>query len=604
MGASPATPNVRTAAQAADQPRASGSGRSIYLTTLPFRDEIGDTAFEMDIARWSSLGGEGAPFERRKRLLERLASAQTDNRQKARWDYARFLVSTDRALEGAAVLDAMAEDEPLLEEVAAFQGVRAIARITSRRYAEGITALSVPALTDSAEACLWRSYAHALSGNPQAALLSWPCAIPAANRETPESRLRFALPIVEAAHAVGRHDLANDTLKKLSRSNLRANYWRGVYAFQRGENDLGRKLLTKVRDAGFSLLSSRAELAMVNAEHAAGVIKTQEAIQRLDKMRFTWRGGPFEASLLRSLSHLEESHGNLRGALAASAPLIRYMDIGRLTSAEIHRAQQMIARSLDPASKLSLADQAGIYWDYRDLAPQGLDGDEIIRRLASKMAAEGLHKRAADLLERQIEARLDDAAPAVAVRAAQLRLLAGQPDKALKVLEATNEGAIAADIRQQRQVLYLYSLLSLGRGGEAMAILDGNAEQLSSDMRAELYWQGKEWAKYMALNGPLIAARGAALNNEVRAMIVRQAIAASIGGYEAELGRLRTLYSSHFDGQDSYLGPAFRLLTGASRIDEEALTKAMVDVEKAAPANVVLGWVTALSDSKPSQKAG
>lgn len=568
-----------------------------YLDVSPLRDQLGSVTAESNTYSWVLLGGQGSISDRRKRLLGALARATPGERQKARYDYARFLVITGRAIEGSAVLDAMAEDEPALADNGAFQTVRAIARIRAGRFSEGLDALGIPALVSDSDACLWRSYAHANSDNPQAAILNWPCAISAVNRKDGHERFVFALAIVRAAYITGNDALAEDILPRLSKLDPEADFWRGMFAFKRGENDLGTKLLSKVRDSGNTILASRAELELTNAQQRLGVISTKTAIDRLDKLRFAWRGGPFERDLLIALSRDEEKQGNLRGAIAASAPLIRYFDLGSLTSAEIARGQRLVQAAFDPASRLSLSDQAGIYWDYRDLAPQGADGDDLIRQLAEKLAAAGLHQRAADLLQRQIEARLTDAAPAVAVRVAEWRLLAAQPDKALQILQDTNDGVIAADVRQQRGLLFVYSLLALNRGAEAIALLDGNSAGLSDKIRAELYWQGREWAKFMGLNGRLVGEQGNELNNDVRAMIVRQAMAASIAHDQAELNRLGMRYRDQFAGKDSYLGPAFQLLTSGTPVDPASMQEAMADIDKAAPADPALAWVAALSQT-------
>src|SRR3546814_10505393 len=88
---------------------------------------------------------------------------------------------------------------------------------------------------------------------------------------------------------------------------------------------------------------------------------------------------------------------------------------------------------------MPLTARAGLYWDYRDLAAQGAGGDAMVRSLAEQIAAAGLYGRAADLLDHQIENRLSDGArDVVAIRAAQLHLLAGQPQRALDILRKTS----------------------------------------------------------------------------------------------------------------------------------------------------------------------
>lgn len=568
-----------------------------FLETQPLRDELRSVEEEVNRGSWVSIGGSDDPSHRRHVLLKKLASAQPDQRQRARWDYARYLISVSMPSEANGVLTAMAEDEPELATIPAFQAVRALAYSDAGRFEEAVEALNVAGTEQDSHFCLFRSYAYAKQADWTAALVNWPCAIPAANRLSPQQRIDYALPIVRSAWALKHDDLARNILSKLSNRYPEVSFWKGMYAFRDGQIDLGTKFLSNVRDRSHGIFSTRAELELVRALHAAGKLKTNDAIARLEALKYSWRGTVVERDLLLTLARLEDSGGNLHAALGYTAPLVRYPQLMGATSSNIRLAQGYMSAALAPTSRLSLNEQAAIYWDYRDLAPQGLDGDAIIRNLAAKMAAQGLTTRAADLLERQIRDRLNDAAPVVAVQVARWRLLSGQPEKAIAILDDTNDGLIPSDIKRERQIAYLYALLAMKKGEEAMALLDGEAAALPTPVKAELYWQGKEWRHFIANNRALFAGRPID-NLETRGMIVRQAIAASTIHDETELQRLAAAYGPQFASKDSPLGSAFRMLTGAAPVDPDNLKLAMADIDKASPQNLSLGWVSALSSTR------
>lgn len=577
---------------------ASAEQSSPFLKPMPLRSELYNISAHLNIPSWSSLGGQGTFHDRKAVLLSKLAAANPRTRQKARWDYARFLISEDLPIEGVAVLTAMKEDEDLLNENPTFRAAYGIGLIKAGRLQQGLDALAAPQLLSFPEACLWRSYAHANLNNAKASMLSWSCAAEALGKRSDLDIINMALPIVRAAHIAGDHHIGAIILKRMPRDNHEAIYWRGIYALNNGELDLAQKHLTFVRDNNERLMGHRAELALVQALHKANKIKTKDAIERLDKLRFSWRGGFFEKDLLKTLSAYHEAEGHIRNALAATATRVRYLDLGDQTSQEITRAHYLMGLALSEEADLSLSKQAGIYWDYRDLAPQGLSGDNIIRQLADRIADEGLHSRAADLLERQIDRRLVDADSTVAAKVAMWRLIAGEPQKALDILEQTDRGVLATDLRQRRQLLTIYSLLALHRGDEAVALIDQNAEKLPDRLRAELYWQGKEYPKYVRLNSRLIAASSGAEKQDRLAMIIRQAIAANISGNTAEVERIANQYQSEFTPPNTPYASAYALLTGDEPIGPEGIEKAMADVEKAAPTNAILGWITALSATK------
>src|SRR3546814_18232694 len=93
----------------------------------------------------------------------------------------------------------------------------------------------------------------------------------------------------------------------------------------------------------------------------------------------------------------------------------------------------------------------------------------MVRSLAEQIAAAGLYGRAADLLDHQIENRLSDGArDVVAIRAAQLHLLAGQPQRALDILRKTSAVVSGNADPRQRSQLTAFALLALGRSAEAL----------------------------------------------------------------------------------------------------------------------------------------
>ena len=64
-------------------------------------------------------------------------------------------------------------------------------------------------------------------------------------------------------------------------------------------------------------------------------------------------------------------------------------------------------------------DALSLFYDFRDLTPVGRRGDEMIRKLADRLVSVDLLDQAAELLQHQVDNRLQGAARAqVAVRLA------------------------------------------------------------------------------------------------------------------------------------------------------------------------------------------
>ena len=86
-------------------------------------------------------------------------------------------------------------------------------------------------------------------------------------------------------------------------------------------------------------------------------------------------------------------------------------------------------------------DALALFYDFRELTPIGSRGDEMIRRLADRLVSVDLLDQAADLLQYQVDHRLQGAARAqVATRLAVIYLMDRKADRALPTLRATRIG--------------------------------------------------------------------------------------------------------------------------------------------------------------------
>ena len=96
-------------------------------------------------------------------------------------------------------------------------------------------------------------------------------------------------------------------------------------------------------------------------------------------------------------------------------------------------------------------DALGMFYEFRELTPIGRRGDEMIRRLAERLVAVDLLDQAAELLQYQVDKRLEGSARAqVAARLAMVYLANRKPSIALTSLHATRIADLSGELRQQR----------------------------------------------------------------------------------------------------------------------------------------------------------
>src|SRR5258705_3009099 len=99
-------------------------------------------------------------------------------------------------------------------------------------------------------------------------------------------------------------------------------------------------------------------------------------------------------------------------------------------------------------------DALAMFYEFRELTPIGRRGDEMIRRLADRLAAIDLLDQAAELLQYQVDKRLEGAARAqVAARLAMVYLTNRKPDRPIASPRLTRMADLSGELRPQRLLL-------------------------------------------------------------------------------------------------------------------------------------------------------
>ena len=535
--------------------------------------------------------------------LAHLGSAAPDERQSARWDYARAALASGSVPEALGALDTMLLDEPDIALVAAFALLRGQALVTLHRSAEALSALSLPQLLVDPEACAWRTraLAEARAAAPLGAQLA--CAIPALNARRPADRLPFLLPAADLASDSARPDLALRWLSAVPGHDPGAELVRARAYLALGQAAVAAIHFAAVATARDPAIRAAAELGSIRAGLAAHNLVPATAAKRLDALVFSWRGDRSEDEALWTRWDLARANDDTSAALKAGATLIRYRPIGPRLPGLMQQVQAILADLLSATSRLPLTQSAGLYWDYRDCSPGGSEGDALVVRLADRLQEAGLYARAADLLDHQLRERARDLAQGpLSVRVATLHILAGHPEKALAALRDTNGTLFPETMLHDRQRTEAVALHQLGRASEAMAVLENVPG--GPGLLAEFLWHDRDWTGFAAVTGASLPGgaalpAGGRLGELGQAMILRQAIALGMTNQEAKLAALRARYADTFAGLPT--AAAFDQLTRpAATIDPAKFTAAMVAIPAISPA----GAIADLLEAAPPRKRG
>lgn len=498
-----------------------------------------------------------------------IARSTAETRQAARWKLASALLAARRGAEALGVLETMQRDDPALELVPAWRLAMGKANVLVNREAAALAWFNAPELMAEPDACAWRIRAGAvITGQDGSTLLK--CAVPAILAHHGAERETFMLDAATGLMRSGHHDRALRFLAALRDNSSSANLQRGIALLATGQYEPGKLRLERVMLSGTPAERAAAEFALIREGLTRAKIKPGEAVKRIDALTFRWRGGEVERAALDLKWQIADRARDPVLGLVASATLFRHFDLGAQTGTTLTRIQDGLqALVTDP--KRPIAQAAGLFWEYRDLAPTGAPGDLLVSTLADRLSAAGLHVRAAELLQHQMQNRaIDIAKGPLSVRIARLYLLADKPDQVLVAMRRSDGPDYPESIAEERRRMQVIATWRAGRRADALAMLD----QIKSaeDLRAEMLWQARDWKRFVEANRPILApGRNGA--------VLRQAVALVMLGDEPALAALRKRYLPAMRGTKA--GEALGALASPSgAVNPAALDAAMAGVSE------------------------
>ena len=242
--------------------------------------------------------------------------------------------------------------------------------------------------------------------------------------------------------------------------------------------------------------ATEAQLHDIALRQKRNEIKPEDALRDLETLSVMWRGDRLEVQTLKMLMALYIDTGRYAEALAASRTATR-LEPDSAVSRQIQDDAAALFAQLFLSTKgdnLPPVDALAMFYDFRDLTPIGRRGDEMIRRLADRLVAFDLLDQAGELLQYQIDHRLEGAARAqVAARLAMVYLMNRKPDRAIAALRTTRIADLAGELRQQRLLLEARAQSDVGRRDLALDIISNLAGREAIRLRSDIYWASRRW---------------------------------------------------------------------------------------------------------------
>jgi hypothetical protein len=193
-----------------------------------------------------------------------------------------------------------------------------------------------------------------------------------------------------------------------------------------------------------------------------------------------------------------------------------------------------------------------MFYEYRELTPIGRRGDEMIRRLADRLVAVDLLDQASELLQYQIDRRLEGAARAqVAARLAMVYLTSRKPDRAISALRTTRIADLSGELRQQRLLLEARAQSDVGRHDLALDIITNIIGREAIRLRSDIYWAARRWREASEQIELYYADRWRdfkPLNPAEKSDIIRAVVGYSLAEDAIGLARFREKYAPLMSG--------------------------------------------------------
>jgi tetratricopeptide (TPR) repeat protein len=523
--------------------------------------------------------GPGGFLERYHHLLD-AATIESANKEKgapvgARMALARFLVGSELSYEAIGVLNDAARANPTLMENPEFRGLRGIARVMARRYKEAEADFSAPALAEDRSSSLWRSYIAAQQAQWSEARAQFAKGAESFAMFSPTWKARFARADAQAAMAQGdlpaaeaRIQLAladkTDVYEELATRLIQARIIE-----QQGHKNRALRMYAAIATAPRESLSSPALLRATQIKLELGKATPIQAAAVFDGLRYRWRGDATELETIRALGQLYLGQGRYREALEALRSAgTRLPDLPE--ALQLQSDLSVAFRSLflnGTADGLEPVQALALFYDFKDLTPIGSDGDLMVRKLVRRLVDVDLLDQAAELLKYQADNRLDGVPKAqVATDLAVIYLMDRKPEQAIEAINGSRTTVLPAALNAERRLIEARAWAGVGRYDSALEIMEKDTSKEGQDLRAEIVWKQKDWAKAGPQFEKALGVRWkdpAQLSADEEGKLLRAGVAYSLAGDDAALTRLSSQYKGFFDA--AHNPEALRIaLTGVS----------------------------------------
>lgn len=519
--------------------------------------------------RWE-MGGVRALDENQNVLMAAITPKDKNGKVEDLMTLAKLTLANERSYESLGYLKVAGDEMPEIADGLEYRALRGAANALAGKFDQAIEDIADPLLDGYGELKYWRAFTLAGLEDWQQAAQVMPDNFDVLAGYPLQLREPLGLVMTEIALRAGKVPVAEGLLgmlegNKANMSKARQAAW--DYLMGEAQRQLNNK--AKAREYWEPLLKSnddlyrvKAGLSLTKLQLEAADITPAQAIDRLEGLRYLWRGDELETLINYRLGLVYIDNKDylkglsvLRNAVSLSPQSKMAQDVAAYMTKTFR--DLFMVEGLEGVPPL---DAVTIYDEFKELTPAGDDGNKFVELLAERLVGVDLLGRAATLLDHQVTHRLQGPEKArVAVRLAAIRLLDNKPEGAMRALGVAEEAmkepgpdgkAAPANPGREREIKLLraraYSKLK--QPDKALEILDSmEKDTIVSRLRADVSWNAGNWEVAADAFQDLLAAEDTSPHRPLTAyqtdLILNRGIALNLSGNRAALANLRERFA-------------------------------------------------------------
>ena len=566
------------------------------IITLIGADEAADDYNNrlFNFPNWQRGGIEKLQSNRQELQEKIAAAASPEERAGLLMDLAKLYFANNFGQEALGILDMVQIENPDMEKNPDFIAIRGAASAMSGHYKEALQDLSFPAIQKRPEVNLWIGFASAATEQWHMADRSFPKSNRLLLQYPDNIAIPFTIYMAESALHLGHTDMANQLLDSINKTSevldprykAAIDYLRGIAFAQQGAPEKAAALWEPVAGGLDRLYHTKAALSLTRLQLQEKKITLKEAIDRVDSLRFAWRGDGLEVTILHTLGALKVQDGQVLSGMEDMKQAADMADSLLDDSVPIRDDMKHILSDLfltDTVSKIKPLEAVSVYNEFGNLIPPGPDAVTAALNFADSLIRMDLLSKAAALLEDQLKSGNlpEDKAAALGTKLTAVYLLDSNPKQALAALQETEKPGLSDRIREERTLLKARAQSQLNETADAITTLSALNSKNAQRLKADVFWRAQKWSEAATAIETLLPDPTKPLSEQDASYVVNAAVAWKIAGNMDKLKEIKMKYEGPIattklattfgvvtrDGGSSALGDRETMLKIAGEVD-------------------------------------